>query len=130
MAKESLMNWMTLLRRLPLFRYKKQIALSLIGIAIMGWSAHLTLRTSENYVTASPKLEQHFTGVMSEKMLVDFCYQLQGMRGITGVSYREYAPAKRTALITVYFNPRLTSARQIQIFMQHANILWMVPKAT
>ena len=124
------MKWMNVLRRSPLFRYKKQIALSLAGIAVLAWTARITLSTSNDYVTASPKLEQRFTGVMSEKMLLDFCYQLQGMRGITGVSYREYAPAKRTAMITVYFNPQLTSARQIQIFMEHASILWRVPKAT
>jgi hypothetical protein len=118
------------IRGLNPLRYKKQILLLAITAVAVAAVVQYTSAGNDQYVSASPSITQLFTGVMSEKMLLDFCYQVRNIHGITGVSYRDYSAAHRTAMITVYYNPRVTSPRQVKIFLEHANILWVVPKAT
>lgn len=79
---------------------------------------------AQRYLTVNPSLTQRFVQVPSATSLDDLCYRLSGVQGVTGVSYREYSPNERTALVTVFFNPRETSVRQLRIFMLHTNILW------
>jgi hypothetical protein len=78
----------------------------------------------ERFLTLNPSLTQRFVQVPSEGSLVDLCYRLRTVQGVTGVSYRDFSPADRTALVTVFFNPRQTSVRQLRIFMLHTRILW------
>ena len=115
------------LKRLVFNRWTLFAAVAmLVAAAIVPW----TSRTAEVYLTHSPSITQSFSGVLSETMLVDFCYQVQSIQGVTGVSYRDFSPVKRTATLTVYYNPQITSVRQIKIFMQGSGILWRKPKAT
>lgn len=118
------------IRGLNPLRYKQQILFAVACLATAGIVWQRASSGADDYVSASPSITQRFTGVMSEKMLLDFCYQVRSIRGITGVSYRDYQPGQRSAMITVFYNPQLTNQSQIKIFLEHASILWVVPKAT
>lgn len=124
------MKLMTYVRGLKIFRFKKQIFLTIATTSLAIFIGIAAGSGSEKYVSASPAITQRFTGVMSEKMLLDFCYQVRALKGITGVSYRDFSPSQRTATVTVFYNPRVTTQRQIKIFLEHASVLWVVPKAT
>ncbi len=118
------------MRGLNPLRYKKQIIFLAICVSTSVMIVQWTGDGSDEYVSASPAITQRFTGVLSEKMLLDFCYQVRNLRGITGVSYRDYSASERSAVITLYYNPRVTTQGQIKIFLEHSNVLWVVPKAT
>ncbi len=121
------MNVLGTLKRLVFNRKTLLVAAAAaVAAAVVPW----TSRTSQNYITHSPSITQTFNGVLSETMLTDFCYQVQGIQGVTGVSYRDFSATRRTATITVYYNPQMTSVRQIKIFMQGSGVLWRTPKAT
>ena len=44
----------------------------------------------------------------------------------TGVSYRNYSPSERTALVTVFYNPQETSVRQV-VQVARDVAAWMRP---
>lgn len=78
----------------------------------------------QHYLTLNPSLTQRFVSVPSESSLSDLCYRLRGVQGVTGVSYRNYSASERSALVTVFYDPRETSVRQLRIFVLHTRILW------
>ncbi len=118
-------SFVTLKRLLLHRRMIFALAAAVVATAVVA----STWRTSDAYITHSPSITQRFSGVLSETMLADFCYQVQSIQGVTGVSYRDFSPVSRTAMITVYYNPQMTSVRQIKIFMQGSGALLRQPKA-
>ncbi len=102
----------------------KRVLFALAAVSMIATVAYITASGADEYVTATPSLTQKFTDVVSEKMLVDFCYQLRTIHGVTGVSYRDFSAGKRSATITVYYNPTVTSRQQVKVFMQNARVLW------
>jgi hypothetical protein len=107
----------------------RRTLLLVAALSIAATVAFITASGSEELVTSTPSLTQKFTDVVSEKMLLDFCYQLRTIHGVTGVSYRDFNPAARSAVITVYYNPRITSSHNIKVFLQNARVLWVAPKS-
>ena len=105
----------TVLRTLPLLAIA-----ALAAWAVVGYISE----SHPRYLTATPSVTQRFVSVPSENSLIDLCYRLRGVQGVTGVAYRDYAPADGSAMVTVFFNPRETSVRQVRIFMLHTKILW------
>lgn len=91
---------------------------------------HATGAHADDYVSASPAITFAYNGIRDEEMLMDFCVQLRTIRGITGVSFRDYSAETGRALLKVYYNPRLASPTQIRIFLQHSSIIWFTPRAT
>ncbi len=98
-------------------------AMSICGI-VAALVVTATRTGADQYASASPAVTIQYKGVHSENMLLDFCSQLRMVRGITGISYRDYDSAAGSALLTVYYDPKLASPRQIRIFLDHSNILW------
>lgn len=80
------------------------------------------------YLTINPSVAQRFVAVPSEASVIDLCYRLQGIQGVTGVGYRDYSPENSSATVIVFYNPRETSVRQLKIFMLHTNLLWQKEK--
>ena len=76
----------------------RRILLFLAALSVVATVAFITADGSDELVTSTPSLTQKFTDVSSEKMLLDFCYQLQTLHGVTGVSYRDFSPASRSAI--------------------------------
>lgn len=112
------------------FVMDRRVLLTFTALVVAACVSNITLRTSGTYVSHTPSITQNFSGVLSEQMLTDFCFQLRNVQGVTGVTYRDFSTARRTAMITVYYNPQETSVRQIRIFMQGSGVLWRKPKAT
>lgn len=106
----------------PLFR--RYIPLSIAATVVAIASVALIAPTQRTYITRNPSVSQRFVSVPSEAALVDLCYRLQGVYGVTGVSYRDYNATAHTALVTLFFDPQETSVRQLKIFMLHTKILW------
>ena len=106
----------------PLF--KRYLPLALAAALAVAGSVALISDTQRTYITLNPSVSQRFVAVPSEGAVVDLCYRLRGVYGVTGVSYRDYSSATGSALVTVFFNPRQTSVQQLRIFMRHTGILW------
>ena len=113
-----------MLKRLPpVFRKRILPALALAAVAAMLSHGALQSQRTE-YLTVNPSVTQRFVAVPSETSLADLCYRLSRVQGVTGVSYRDFDAAAHSARVTVFFNPRQTSVRQLKIFMLHTKILW------
>lgn len=112
------------------FATDRRVLLALTALVVAVGVSSITQRTGSTYVSHTPSISQNFSGVLSEQMLVDFCFQMRNVQGVTGVTYRDFSRATRTAMITVYYDPQETSVRQIKIFMQGSGVLGRKPKAT
>jgi hypothetical protein len=104
--------------------------LGAMTISIAVATVVMTADGSDRYVTVSPQIEQRFVSIPSESALVDLCYRLQNIYGVTGVSYRNYSATDGSALVTVFYNPSMTNNREIRIFMRHPYVLWDKPRRT
>ena len=106
------------------------ILLATISIVVCGVLTYWTTRSSSTYLSTRPSVSQTFMAIPNEQSLVELCYRLNQIQGVTGVSYRDYSMAKETAVVTVYYNPRQTSIRQLKIFLQYTRVLWAQPART
>ncbi len=106
-------------------RLLARCAMLLACVAVAAGAVVLTTDAADEYVTASPAVTQRFGGITDETMLLDFCTQLETVRGVTGVRYRDYDSSRRAATLIVYYNPRMATPRQIKIFLDHSAILWV-----
>ncbi len=102
-------------------RWIISIGLSIGVIATIVW---LNLDTEQRYITASPSLTQRFNDVASEKVLIDFCYRMGQVYGVTGVSYRDYSPQTGSAIITVYYDPAVASLRELNVLLHNSQVIW------
>ncbi len=82
------------------------------------------------FVTVNPSISQRFVSIPNESTLADFCYRLSELNGITGVSYRNYDALRQTAIVTVFYNPKATTPRNIRIYLEHSYVLWTRPMST
>ncbi|MEO6046236.1 MAG: hypothetical protein ABIQ57_02060 [Candidatus Kapaibacterium sp.] len=117
-------------RRLRGFRHYRAFVLSITAIMVGLFVASFVDSRSEGFVTSTPSLTLRFTGLANEQSMLDFCYQLQTIQGITGVTYREYSPGTQSALITVFYNPHVASERQIKVFLQNSTVVWGETRST
>jgi hypothetical protein len=111
-------------------RRHRTILLATISIVVGGALSFWTTRSSSTYLTTRPSVSQTFMSIPTEQSLVELCYRLNQIQGVTGVSYRDYSMAKETAVVTVYYNPQQTSNRQLRIFLQYTRVLWAKPART
>jgi hypothetical protein len=113
------------MQAVTLRRWLKRALPMVIAAGVAAYmSASFVSDPQKRYLTVNPSVSQRFVSVGSEETLGDLCYRLRGVHGVTGVSYRDYSAADRSATVTVFFNPRETSVRQLRIFMLHTKILW------
>ena len=115
---------------LLLNRRRRTILLTAVCIVVGVGLSFWTTRSSSTYLTTRPSVSQTFVAIPSEQSLVELCYRLNQIQGVTGVSYRDYSMAKESAVVTVYYNPRQTSIRQLKIFLQYTRVLWAQPART
>jgi len=97
-----------------------------VGAGLSLWTAH----SSSTYLSTRPSVSQIFVAIPNEQSLVELCYRINQIQGVTGVSYRDYSMTKESAVVTVYYNPRQTSIRQLRIFLQYTRVLWARPART
>ncbi|MBC8145299.1 MAG: hypothetical protein H7X80_06910 [bacterium] len=102
-------------------RYGPMLA---VAALVAAGSIYFANKPSRVYLTRNPSVSQRFVKIPSEGSLVDLCYRLRDVQGVTGVSYRDYAPADQSATVTIYFDAQATSVRQLRIFMLHSKLLW------
>lgn len=95
----------------------------LITVAV-GYAVNQTLLPfADRYIGTSHQLTMEFREIQSEERLVEFCYQLHQLQGVTGVSYQHYNPIERTATVRVFYNPEHTTPRMLQVFLQHSELM-------
>jgi hypothetical protein len=115
-----------MIRSLPL----KFFLLPIVGLVAAVWAMSATSVDSDHYVSSTPSVSQRFVSIADEESLLDLCYRLKSLAGITGVSYREYSPETGSAIVTVFYNPRMASPQAIRVFMQYPYVLWNKPSRT
>ncbi len=106
------------------------ILLGTVGCAVAMIASGIVKKDEKRYVRMDNAVHQVLTGIPTEQTLVDFCYRLRTVRGVTGVSYRDYTLTEKKAVVTVFYDPRETSARQVRILMSYPYILWQKPLAS
>jgi hypothetical protein len=111
-------------------RRRRVILLTAVGIVIGASLSFWTTRSSNTYLSTRPSVSQTFVAIPNEQSLIELCYRINQIQGVTGVSYRDYSMAKESAVVTVYYNPRQTSIRQLRIFLQYTRVLWAQPART
>lgn len=77
----------------------------------------------DRYIGVNHQLTMQFREIQSEQRLVEFCYQLHSLQGVTGVSYQHYNLLERTATVRVFYNPELTTPQMLRVFLQHSELL-------
>ena len=108
----------------------RYLVLPVLAAVAAVWATSATSIDSDRYVSATPSVSQRFVSIADETSLLDLCYRLRSLAGITGVSYREYSPEAGTAIVTVFYNPRNASPEAIRVFMQYPYVLWTQPHRT
>jgi len=108
-------------------RLRNSLLLALVGVGMTFMASRFVSTEAERYVTVNPSITQRFASVPNESKVAEFCYRLRSLEGVTGVSYRDYDPVNRTATITIFYNPRATTVRNIRIFLLHGDVLWKRP---
>ena len=95
----------------------------LLGLTVGYLVNQALLPFANQYVGADHQLTMVFQEIESEQRLVEFCYQLHTLQGVTGVSYQHYNPIERTATVRVFYNPETTTPRMLRVLLQHSELL-------
>lgn len=59
-----------------------------------------------------------------EKALADFVKQLDHVDGVIEAYYTEYDAVRKTAMVTVVYNPEVTTARIITVWLGNTASIW------
>ena len=106
---------------------KNRTAVGILCLLLMAATGYLVnhalLPFQERYIGTSHQLTMEFREIQSEDRLVEFCYQLHLLQGVTGVSYQHYNPMERTATIRVFYNPQSTTPRMLRVLLQHSELM-------
>lgn len=101
-----------------------------VAILMLGTMAIFLLfasETSADYVIRGYSISQRVVDIPYEKALIDYCSLLNGVQGVTGVSYRDYDVLQKTAIVTVYYDPAITSPEQIGTYLGNTRSIWDDP---
>ncbi|MCE7935619.1 MAG: hypothetical protein DYG96_13665 [Chlorobi bacterium CHB2] len=104
-------------------RFAVRIACLLLAAAVGYFTNRALLPFADRYIGTSHQLTMQLQQVQSEERLVEFCYQLHSLEGVTGVSYQNYSALERTATVRVFYNPAHTTPRMLRVFLQHSELL-------
>jgi succinate dehydrogenase hydrophobic anchor subunit len=111
-------------------KWYRQIATGVAVVAIVVGLVNLLGEDRNATMSASATITQEFSGVYNGAMLVEFCYRLQGLNGVTAVTVKKWQPERQAATITVYYNATKLSAQQIKVFLYNSKIIWTEPLST
>lgn len=69
-------------------------------------------------------ISRRVVGVPYEKALADFVERLEHVDGVTDAYYEEYDPVEKTAMVTVVYDPAVTTARIITVWLGNTASIW------
>ncbi|MCB0713311.1 MAG: hypothetical protein KDD67_13360 [Ignavibacteriae bacterium] len=72
-------------------------------------------------------ITRRVVGIPYEAALAEFCEVLEGLDGVTGVNYSEFDSITGTALVTVHYNPALTSTKILMVWLGNTKSIWEKP---
>ncbi len=72
-------------------------------------------------------ITRRVVGVPYEDALVEYCQVLEELEGVTGVSYKDYNGITGSALVTVHYNPELTSPKILMVWLGNTKSIWERP---
>lgn len=108
----------------------KFLRIALTATLALGTTAFfltLATRTDSQYVSTGYSISERVINIPFEKALVDYCEVLSRVEGVTGVGYRGYDVVRKTAIVTVYYDPGRTTDRQIRTYLGHTRSIWEDP---
>ena len=99
-------------------------ALILAGLALL-----FTAGVVSGWITLSGdySITRRVVGVPYEGALAEYCEVLQGLDGVTEVDYKNYDPLAGSALVTVHYNPEITSPKIIMVWLGNTKSIWQEP---
>jgi hypothetical protein len=105
-------------------QHRSLMAFVAVAAVVAGLTWNFAAETSGRYLSVNPSITQRFHAIPSEEALTEYCQRLGTVQGITGVSFRDYSPEKRSALVTIFYDPSQTSVRQVKLYIDNTRMLW------
>jgi hypothetical protein len=69
-------------------------------------------------------ISRRVVDVPYEKALADFVLHLDNVDGVVKATYDDYDPVRKTAMVTVVYNPEITTARIITVWLGNTASIW------
>ena len=69
-------------------------------------------------------ISRRVVDVPYEKALADFVERLDHVDGVIEAYYADYDPVRKTAMVTVVYNPDVTTARIITVWLGNTASIW------
>ncbi len=88
-------------------------------IAAGGIAVSITLNNDGEHA-----ITRRVINVPFEKALEDYVVRLERVEGVISASYDEYNSMEKSALVTVVYDPTLTTARIITVWLGHTESIW------
>ncbi|MGE3800756.1 MAG: hypothetical protein AB7H80_07030, partial [Candidatus Kapaibacterium sp.] len=89
------------------------------AVAVISFSTLFSLGVMAGWISLGDdySITRRVVGIPYEEALADFCQVLEGLDGVTGVNYSEFDSITGTALVTVHYNPELTSTKILMVWL-------------
>lgn len=75
-------------------------------------------------VSRSHTLTQTVTALYSPDDVIDFCYRVARLPGVSGTSLVQYDQRSATATIVIYYEPGIVSTTQLRVFLKYNRIIF------
>ena len=72
-------------------------------------------------------ITRRVVGIPYERALSDYCEVLKGLDGVTDVEYKDFESYEGTALVTVHYNPEVTSPKILMVWLGNTKSIWEKP---
>lgn len=104
-----------------LFRY--------IPIAVFSLGLLFTISIVTGWISLGNEhmITRRVVGIPYEKALADYCETLHTLDGVTNVEYDEFDPVNGSALVTVHYQPDVTSPKVIMVWLGNTKTIWDKP---
>lgn len=100
-------------------------AAAIIAVAVALVSAFALVDTAGNGdVGRSNSMTQIVSGLYSEDDVLDLCYRVAILPGVTGTSVIRYDAPAATATIMIYYEPSVVTSTQLRVFMKNSRIFF------
>lgn len=97
---------------------------TMLALGTAAFFLTLATRTDSRYVSTGHSISERVINIPFEKALIDYCEVLSRVEGVTGVSYRGYDVVRKTAIVTVHYDSKRTTDRQIRTYLGNTRSIW------
>ncbi len=103
---------------------KKKRTYRALVIATLALLSATAIVTSVGNEPGEYALTRRVVNVPYEKALQEYVSRLENVRGVLSATYEEYDLIEKTALVTVTFDPEMTTAQIITVWFGNTSSIW------